>query len=482
MATELPHQPLRSFTYYETVERDEPEPLPSELNTVSKHHALQASKDKLEVRYVGKGNHSHDVGAIRADRPCPQRRVLYYFEVTVLDAGLRGSIAVGLADSTLQLCRQPGWEPNSYGYHGADGRKYTDSERGESYGPAFTTGDVVGCGVLCLSRRQVFFTKNGRHLGDAFVGVGGVLYPTVGLHSPNERVAINFGGSPFKFDCEALVASEREARVEQVAKVPVSDASVHRLVRAYLLHHTYEKTLDALDAATPVPIAANGATAAAAPAAAAATPAAAAPAAADDAAPTEDAAAVAARAEAEAAAAAAAAAAEEEAAMRESLGARRSLREKVLGGDIGGAIALSDELFPGLLTAQPTVLFLLRCQGFIELVRSRDEMGALTYAQEHLHAYQEDAAVARHHPGMLRDVVALLAYADPAASADASCARLLADSHRELVADALSGAVLQRHGVNPACAIERILRQLVAVHGALREANGGCGQTFELKQ
>ena len=42
MATELPHQPLRSFTYYETVERDEPEPLPSELNTVSKHHALQA--------------------------------------------------------------------------------------------------------------------------------------------------------------------------------------------------------------------------------------------------------------------------------------------------------------------------------------------------------------------------------------------------------------------------------------------------------
>ena len=257
MATELPHQPLRSFTYYETVERDEPEPLPSELNTVSKHHALQASKDKLEVRYVGKGNHSHDVGAIRADRPCPQRRVLYYFEVTVLDAGLRGSIAVGLADSTLQLCRQPGWEPNSYGYHGADGRKYTDSERGESYGPAFTTGDVVGCGVLCLSRRQVFFTKNGRHLGDAFVGVGGVLYPTVGLHSPNERVAVNFGGSPFKFDCEALVASEREARVEQVAKVPVSDASVHRLVRAYLLHHTYEKTLDALDAATPVPIAAE---------------------------------------------------------------------------------------------------------------------------------------------------------------------------------------------------------------------------------
>ena len=167
MATELPHQPLRSFTYYETVERDEPEPLPSELNTVSKHHALQASKDKLEVRYVGKGNHSHDVGAIRADRPCPQRRVLYYFEVTVLDAGLRGSIAVGLADSTLQLCRQPGWEPNSYGYHGADGRKYTDSERGESYGPAFTTGDVVGCGVLCLSRRQGFFTKNGRLLGTA---------------------------------------------------------------------------------------------------------------------------------------------------------------------------------------------------------------------------------------------------------------------------------------------------------------------------
>ena len=247
------HQPLRSFTYYETQSSATSGAAAFRAQHGEQAPRAAASKDKLEVRYVGKGNHSHDVGAIRADRPCPQRRVLYYFEVTVLDAGLRGSIAVGLADSTLQLCRQPGWEPNSYGYHGADGRKYTDSERGESYGPAFTTGDVVGCGVLCLSRRQVFFTKNGRHLGDAFVGVGGVLYPTVGLHSPTGASQSTSAGRPSS--STARHSSHPSVR-RASSKWQRSRCRTRRstaLVRAYLLHHTYEKTLDALDAATPVP-------------------------------------------------------------------------------------------------------------------------------------------------------------------------------------------------------------------------------------
>ena len=51
--------------------------------------------------------------------------------------------------------------------HGYDGRRDVDSERGEQYGPRFGTGDIIGCGLL-LDRREIFFTKNGTHLGIAF--------------------------------------------------------------------------------------------------------------------------------------------------------------------------------------------------------------------------------------------------------------------------------------------------------------------------
>ena len=61
-----------------------------------------------------------------------------------------------------------------------------DSERGEQYGPRFGTGDIIGCGLL-TERRELFFTKNGAHLGVAFSEISAILYPTVGLHSPGER-------------------------------------------------------------------------------------------------------------------------------------------------------------------------------------------------------------------------------------------------------------------------------------------------------
>ena len=189
----LPAQPAgkQRAVWYGLVEEDDAaSPLPSEINTVDhpRLSSLSISQDKLTVKYVGRGNHSQDVGAVRTDWPCPPRCLLYYFEVAIVDSGARGAIAVGFADGHFKLNRQPGWEPDSYAYHGYDGRRYADSERGEPYGPRVSTGDVVGCGLLA-ERREVFFTRNGQHLGVAFTEVGAMLYPTVGLHSPGEKGA-----------------------------------------------------------------------------------------------------------------------------------------------------------------------------------------------------------------------------------------------------------------------------------------------------
>jgi hypothetical protein len=75
-------------------------------------------------------------------------------------------MGIGLSCLGVSLNRLPGWEKNSYGYHADDGCVFSSSATGQSYGPTFTTGDVVGCG-LNLVQRSIFFTKNGINLGTA---------------------------------------------------------------------------------------------------------------------------------------------------------------------------------------------------------------------------------------------------------------------------------------------------------------------------
>ena len=56
----------------------------------------------------------------------------------------------------------------------------------------------------------------------------------------------------------------------------------------------------------------------------------------------------------------------------------------------------------------------------------------------------------------------------------------MGDGHREATADLLNSAILQEHGLPASCAIERLLRQLLAVHAAARDANDGYGADFRL--
>ena len=135
-------------------------------------------------------------------------------------------VAIGLSTRRFSPAdKMPGWDAESFGYHGDDGGIYHG--RGEMlrrYGPSYGPGDTVGCGLEYGSRR-VFFVKNGVFLGYAFgeggrrgdddVAIRGALsgemidcglYPTVGVDTECP-ISVNFGERPFMFDLRDFVAA-----------------------------------------------------------------------------------------------------------------------------------------------------------------------------------------------------------------------------------------------------------------------------------
>src|SRR5437868_1479820 len=111
-------------------------------------------------------------------------------------------IGIGFGSSSVPLDRLPGWEPESLGYHGDDGKLYHASGEGKPWPrPPFYTGDVVGCGIS-FEQRHVYFTRNGELLDLAFKNLTfdspmepkvDDIYPMIGMRSPGEHVHVNFG-------------------------------------------------------------------------------------------------------------------------------------------------------------------------------------------------------------------------------------------------------------------------------------------------
>lgn len=73
-------------------------------------------------------------------------------------------IGVGFSGPKVALSRIPGWEPDSFAYHGDDGQIFNNTTSGKNYGPKFGTLDVIGCGIN-FRTNTAFFTKNGHMLG-----------------------------------------------------------------------------------------------------------------------------------------------------------------------------------------------------------------------------------------------------------------------------------------------------------------------------
>ncbi len=186
--------------------------------------------------------------------------------------------------------------------------------------------------------------------------------------------------------------------------------------------------------------------------------------------------------------------------------ARAAVRAALQRGDVDAAEAALRAAFPGLLPegaadAPPEALagpaadvfWALAAARYLEALRAGDAVAAVTRARAQLGPFRGSSAT---RDAALAQLAALLAYdtaslassgaadADAAAAAACPLAHLLSQRQREASADAVNHALLRASEAgeaDPTSAMERALRQLAAVEGALREAAGAQGEPFCLR-
>lgn len=458
------------------------EPLPSQfLDDKAVPPVVSISSDKMEVKFIGtrwreNGNFSTDANAIgpvknsdqdaasvRANHPIPPSTGLFYFEATILSKGRDGFIGVGLCRQDVLLSRLPGWEDDSWGYHGDDGHSFCCQGTGKDYGPKFSTGDVIGCAINFASG-ECFYTKNGVHLGVAFTGLSGALYPSIGLRTIGEQVRVNFGAEPFVFDIDHYYRLEK-SRLYQAVRDEEDDISarVQDLVSGYLSHNGYAESAQAMA----VDISAQTAKTVSYP-------------------PID---------------------------MEASN--RQKLRGYFMEGNVDAALAMLEELFLEVLQKHEILYFRIRCRKFIEMMRASAEEAtvntamAIDYHREALSNTSEksnditmiESAEAPERPTKkdrqslieaamlygqslhalyggsadpsfrlgLEEAFSLLPYADPMNS---PMAHLVSDAGRVQIAEDVNRAILTTSGKSARSELEEIVALLASKIGSLKDGGG----------
>lgn len=299
--------------------------LPQAWSSEAKAQQLCITYDNLGCYFRGNGRRDDDdkfAAAVRTDHFIPPSCLLYYFEVTFISKGREGFMGIGLTAAhgpnqhSNQLSKLPGWASNSYGYHADDGNKFSGEGRGKTYGPTYTSGDVIGCGYN-LVEGKCFFTKNGLSLGEAFGDIPRniLLYPTIGLKTPGEETRANFGQEKFVYNIEQDLRYLRKKMTLTISNYPISDfgnwqSTLHKLVQSWLLQNSYPSTADAFTKSAKMECKEN----------------------------------------------------------LQRIQQRKCIQQLVLNGRISEAIRQTNRLCPNLLQNNPNLLFALKCRQFIELI------------------------------------------------------------------------------------------------------------------
>lgn len=136
--------------------------------------------------------------SVQSNLPLPKLNEVYYWEVKMFDLPETTNVAVGLATKPYPSFRLPGLCRFSVAYHSNGDKSHNYPFTATPCGSQLKEGDVLGVGYRPRTG-TVFFTKNGRKMEDAFIGLNNWnLFPTVGADGPCS-VHVNLGQSGFVF-------------------------------------------------------------------------------------------------------------------------------------------------------------------------------------------------------------------------------------------------------------------------------------------
>lgn len=135
---------------------------------------------------------------VQSNLPLPKLNEVYYWEIKMFDLPETTTVSVGLATKPYPPFRLPGHSRFSVAYHSTGDKSYNYPFTSSSFGPRLKEGDVLGVGYRPRTG-TVFFTRNGRKMEDAFIGLTKWnLFPTVGADGPCS-VHVNLGQAGFVF-------------------------------------------------------------------------------------------------------------------------------------------------------------------------------------------------------------------------------------------------------------------------------------------
>lgn len=391
--------------------------LPAAMNPEDRSNRIEVDADGMIVKYVGPGRSDSDAASIRSTLPIPPQVGIYYFEVKITNRGKDGFISVGYAIKSASLSRLTGWEPGTIGYHADDGNLYRGAGTGSTFGPAYSTNDIVGCGINFIEK-SFFFTKNGVLIGE----IGNLkdkfhlpFFPSVGCRTVGEVLSINFNFN-FNFDIDNYVSRKLLTHFEYPDGI-----KEYNLILSYLTHCGYKRTANSFIKESQN----EGAR---------------------DQNNLED--------------------------SFKNAQNRRSVVEAVKKGKMRELSEILINNFPSFLMENISIAFKLECLNFIELIRSYEssinkEAGLLREIIQNGKRLTDQfpPEIISSNSNLLQDTLALLAYSNPSTS---PIAYLLQKSFKSALANEIDLALLKHEGKSPLSPLHQILKQCQVVMDELQ--------------
>jgi len=151
---------------------------------------------------------------VQANRPLvPDGASIFYFEVHLDRLDEASTVSVGFAP--------PGFPPVFYqletsrSTYALSGGSAAHTPHNSLIGHSasqqhhWVEGEVIGCGIRGFEGRSVFFTQNGRLVGDVYRLPAhiGPICPSIGMSRALQSVTVNFGNLPFRFDLAELLGT-----------------------------------------------------------------------------------------------------------------------------------------------------------------------------------------------------------------------------------------------------------------------------------